>query len=109
MTRRRTQGARQRDAEGAVELQTEHVPPGGDHQGAEIAEHDGDAIAAAQLLTEEGNGQQAEGDGPGVVESLCLLGGQQIICLEQQQVIEEGVQDPESEVVEGATLDVVEQ
>jgi hypothetical protein len=57
-------------------------------------------------LTEEGNRQQAEGDGPGVVESLSLLGGQQVIRLEQQQVIEEGVEYSECQIVEGTTLDV---
>ena len=63
----------------------------------------------AQLLAEEGDGQQTEGDGPGVVEGLRLLGGQQIIRLEQQQVIEEGVEHPQRQIVEGAALDVAEQ
>ncbi|MNH16207.1 hypothetical protein D3C79_758380 [compost metagenome] len=99
----------QRHPERAVELQAEHIPLGGDHQGAEVTQHYGDPVAAAQLLAEEGDGQQTEGDGPGVVEGLCLLGGQQIIGLEQQQVVEEGIQHPQRQIVEGTLLDIAPQ
>ena len=97
---------RQRDPKRAVELQAEHIPLGGDHQGTEVAQHYGHSIAAAQFLAEKGDCQQTEGDGPGVVESLCLLGGQQIIGFEQQQVIEEGVQHTQGQVIERSGLDV---
>ncbi|MNO33473.1 hypothetical protein D3C76_234830 [compost metagenome] len=90
-------------------MQAEHIPPGGDHQGAEVAQHYGHAVTATELLAEEGDGQQAQGDGPGVIEGLGLLGRQQIIGLEQQQVVKEGVKHPQRQIVEGAGPEIAQQ
>ena len=49
-------------------------------------------VALAQPLAQKGNGQKRQGDGPGLVYGLGLLGGKQVICFEQDEVVEKRVQ-----------------
>jgi hypothetical protein len=52
-------------------------------------------IRAAEPLSQEGNREQRNGNGPGVVQRLSLLGRKKLIGLEKDQVIQERVQDAE--------------
>jgi hypothetical protein len=46
-------------------------------------------------MAEHGNGEEGQGEGPGVVKSLGDLGGEAIVGFKKHQVVKPGIQEPE--------------
>ena len=82
---------------GIGKMKSEGVAMGRDHQDPGITHKQGNKILKPDFLFEQRNGQDCQGDGPGIVEGLCFLGRKQIIGLEQDQVIEKGVEQSENQ------------
>jgi len=71
------------------------VAPGGDDHHPGVAHERGQEVTAARPLAEQGNGEQGQGDGPGIVDGLGFLGREQGIGLEEDAVVKEGVERAE--------------